>query len=211
VTRRTGGRASPASTSGARRRRLPCAEGPRLQGEGGSDRARPALRPRPRRSRGWLDTPGSAEDLAVGDVARRAREEMGDEFYDWMLYERPSEPCPIGDVLDGSAAAAAGCGPRPHPELRRAARVPAGRAAGLRRPAPRATRRRSHCCATGARCRWSYRAGRSAFGSTSRPRSLLPSADRNRPPLVPCAQVLRTRWYQWAKASVPSVIAAAAT
>jgi len=62
---------------------------------------------------GWLDTPRfREEDLAVGDVARRAREEMGDEFYDWMLYTsgHPNR-VRIGDVLDGSAAAAAGMRP----------------------------------------------------------------------------------------------------
>src|SRR5262245_204278 len=62
---------------------------------------------------GWLDTPRfREEDLAVGDVAHQAREEMGDEFYDWMLYTsgHPNR-VRIGDVLDGSAAAAAGMRP----------------------------------------------------------------------------------------------------
>jgi hypothetical protein len=62
---------------------------------------------------GWLDTPRFREEsLTPGDVARRAREEMGDEFYDWMLYTsgHPNR-VRIGDVLDGSAAAAAGLRP----------------------------------------------------------------------------------------------------
>jgi hypothetical protein len=62
---------------------------------------------------GWLDTPRfREEDLGLGDVTRQAREEMGDEFYDWMLYTsgQPNR-VRIGDVLDGSAAAAAGLRP----------------------------------------------------------------------------------------------------
>jgi hypothetical protein len=62
---------------------------------------------------GWLDTPRFREEnLEIGDVARHAREEMGDEFYDWMLYTsgHPNR-VRIGDVLDGSAAAVAGLRP----------------------------------------------------------------------------------------------------
>jgi hypothetical protein len=59
---------------------------------------------------GWLDTPRfREEDLDLGDVVRQARDEMGDEFYDWTLYAsgQPNR-VRVGDVLDGSAAASAG-------------------------------------------------------------------------------------------------------
>jgi hypothetical protein len=62
---------------------------------------------------GWLDTPRfREEDLGLGDVAHQARGEMGDEFYDWMLYTsgQPNR-VRIGEVLGGSAAAAAGFRP----------------------------------------------------------------------------------------------------
>lgn len=62
---------------------------------------------------GWLDTPRfREEDLDLGDVVRQARDEMGDEFYDWTLYAsgQPNR-VRVGDVLDGSAAATAGLRP----------------------------------------------------------------------------------------------------
>jgi predicted metalloprotease with PDZ domain len=62
---------------------------------------------------GWLDTPRfHEENLDLGDVVRQAREELGDEFYDWMLYTsgHPNR-VRVGDVLEGSAAAAAGLRP----------------------------------------------------------------------------------------------------
>jgi hypothetical protein len=59
---------------------------------------------------GWLDTPRfREEDVDVGAVIRDARSELGDDFYDWILYStgRPNR-VRVGDVIDGSAAATAG-------------------------------------------------------------------------------------------------------
>jgi len=62
---------------------------------------------------GWVGTPRfHEEDVDVGEVVRQARDEMGDEFYDWVLYStgQPNR-VRVGDVIDGSAAAAAGLQP----------------------------------------------------------------------------------------------------
>jgi len=59
---------------------------------------------------GWLDTERfRQEDVDPSIAVRQAREELGDEFYDWMLYTtgHPNR-VRVGEVLAGSAAATAG-------------------------------------------------------------------------------------------------------
>jgi len=59
---------------------------------------------------GWLDTPRfREEDVDPATAVRQAREEYGDEFYDWLLYStgHPNR-VRVGEVMAGSAAAAAG-------------------------------------------------------------------------------------------------------
>jgi len=62
---------------------------------------------------GWLDTPRfREEDVDMGSVINEARNELGDDFYDWLLYStgRPNR-VRVGDVIAGSAAATAGLQP----------------------------------------------------------------------------------------------------
>ncbi|MEW6270269.1 MAG: PDZ domain-containing protein [Thermodesulfobacteriota bacterium] len=62
---------------------------------------------------GWLDTPRfREEDVDVDAVVGEARSELGEDFYDWLLYStgRPNR-VRVGDVIGGSAAATAGLRP----------------------------------------------------------------------------------------------------